>query len=198
MNRKSYSELDDEALVRLTLNGEREAFSELIIRYQGRALGVVTGVVGNREDALDVVQDAFMKAYTSLGSFRFGSKFYTWFYRLLVNRAIDKLREISRNPGASYDETWMKEDGLASPVYSEYTDGPERLVQRKELKESIKEAIDSLSENHRVVIVLRELEGLSYEEIAGILGISIGTVMSRIYYAREKLRALLKNHMRDI
>lgn len=194
--RDKLSDCDDHELIRRTLDGEREAFSELVKRYQGRAYGVAIGIVGNRDDALDVVQDSFVKAYSALKNFRFDAKFYTWFYRLLTNKAIDKMREISRNPGTSFDETWMtKEEGHGTGD-SEFYERPDDVASRKELREIMKEAIQSLPERHRTVILLREVEGLSYQEIAEILDISIGTVMSRIYYGKEKLRDLLSEFVR--
>jgi RNA polymerase sigma-70 factor (ECF subfamily) len=190
------SDCDDHALIRRTLDGEKEAFSELVRRYQGRAYGVAVGIVGNRDDALDVVQDSFVKAFSSLRNFRFDAKFYTWFYRLLTNKAIDKIREVSRNPRASFDETWMQREDGDLMGQSEYFERPDEAVTKQEIKKVMKEAIDSLPEHHRVVIVLRELEGLSYQEIAEVLDISIGTVMSRIHYGKEKLRDLLSDFMR--
>jgi RNA polymerase sigma-70 factor (ECF subfamily) len=194
---KPYSEYDDEMLVRKTLKGEREAFSELVKRYQGKAYGIAMGILGNREDALDVVQDSFIKAYNSLSGFRFSSKFFTWFYRLLVNRSIDRLRSASRGEGLSFDETWMKEDGTRSRSMSEYTDGPLEAIQKGELREVIRGAIESLPEHQRAVVVLREVEGLSYEEIARVLDISTGTVMSRLHYARGRLREIIGDYVRE-
>jgi len=114
------------------------AFEELVRRYQRRALSVATGIVGNRDDALDVVQDAFLKAYRSLGKFQFGSKFYTWFYRILVNRAIDGVRKASRDSGVSFDETWMKPNEDESVGDSLYEKRPDEIVERGELRRIIR------------------------------------------------------------
>ncbi len=194
--KKKLSECDDHALIRRAIGGEKEAFSELVRRYQARAYGVAVGIVGNRDDALDVVQDSFVKAYNALRDFRFDAKFYTWFYRLLMNKAIDKVREVSRNPQAAFDETYMKREDGEAVGHAEFYEKPDDAVARQELRRVMKQAIDSLPEHHRTVIVLREIEGLSYQEIAEILGISIGTVMSRIHYGKEKLRDLLSDYVR--
>ncbi|MDH3258383.1 MAG: sigma-70 family RNA polymerase sigma factor [Deltaproteobacteria bacterium] len=194
--KKNISDCDDHALIRHTLDGEKEAFSELVKRYQGRAYGVAVGIVGNRDDALDVVQESFVKAYSALKDFRFDAKFYTWFYRLLINKAIDKKREVSRNPGTAFDETWMMADDGYPTGSSEFYERPDETAGRRELREIMHEAIESLTENHRTVILLREVEGMSYQEIADVLDISLGTVMSRIHYGKEKLRELLSEYVR--
>jgi len=194
---RPYEECDDELLITRTLSGEKEAFSELVRRYQGKAYAVAVGILGNRDEALDAVQDVFMKAYTSLKGFRFGSSFFTWLYRLLVNHSIDRLRARKRGDETTYDEAWMRGDEVDGTSRSRYTDSPHERMVKGELGRMIKGAVDSLPEHHRTVIILREVEGLSYEEIAGILGISIGTVMSRIHYARGKLRELLSDYVRD-
>jgi len=193
---RPYEECDDELLITRTLSGEKEAFSELVRRYQGKAYAVAVGILGNREEALDAVQDAFMKAYTSLKGFRFGSRFFTWFYRLLVNTSIDRLRARGKGHETTFDEEWKREDEMDGPSKSRYTDTPHKRLEREELGRVIKEAVELLPEHHRTVIILREVEGLSYEEIAGVLGISIGTVMSRIHYARGKLRETLSGYVR--
>ncbi|RMG57267.1 MAG: sigma-70 family RNA polymerase sigma factor [Deltaproteobacteria bacterium] len=195
MSEERFREKSDEELVRDAVRKDEEAFSELVRRYQNRAVAVAVGIVGNRDDALDVVQEAFLKAYRSLRNFHFDSKFYTWFYRILVNQAIDRVRESSRR-GVSFDETWMKEDGEAGLPRSDYRTPPDEAAERKEMSAVIKEAIESLPEHHRTVIVLREIEGLRYEEIAAVMGISIGTVMSRLHYARERLREKLSGYVR--
>ena len=145
------------------------------------------GIVGNRDDALDVVQESFVKAYYKLKEFRFGSNFYTWFYRLLVNQAIDRWRKSSRSAEVPLDESWLSED--ASPPDSfAYPTTPEELLMNRELGDALQKAIAALSEHHRAVILLREVDGMAYEDIAKTLGCSTGTVMSRLHYAREKLK----------
>ena len=183
--------LPDEELIRSALGGDDEAFRELMERYKGRAYGVAIGIVGDPDEAQDVVQDAFVKAYYRLKDFRFGSNFYTWFYRLLVNQAIDRWRKRSRAPTVSLDESWMSGEGTM-PEAVAYPKTPEELAGNRELVEGLSRAIGALPEHHRTVILLREMDGLSYDEIAQVLACSVGTVMSRLHYARAKLREALK------
>ena len=186
----------DDELIRATLGGDEGAFRELVERYKGRAFGVAVGIVGDGDDAMDVVQESFVKAYYNLKEFRFGANFYTWFYRLLVNQAIDRWRKSSRSAEVRFDESWLSED--ASPPDSfAYPRTPEDLASSRELGEALQRAIGALPEYHRAVILLREVEGMPYEEIASVLGCSVGTVMSRLHYARAKLKEALKSHRAD-
>ncbi len=180
----------DAELVRQALSGEEAAYRELMERYAKRAYGVAVGIVGDPDEAQDVVQEAFIKAYYSLREFRFGSNFYTWFYRLLVNRAIDRWRKSARSRTVPMDESWLRDDGSA-PDGTVYPRTPEEMAGNRQLSEALSRAIGSLPEYHRAVILLREVEGMSYEEIAKSLGCSVGTVMSRLHYARAKLRDAL-------
>jgi RNA polymerase sigma-70 factor (ECF subfamily) len=183
----------DDTLIRTTLAGDDGAFGELVERYKGRAFAVAVGIVGNGDDALDVVQDSFIKAYYKLKEFRFGSNFYTWFYRLLVNQAIDRWRKSARSAEVPFDESWLSGD--ASPPDSfAYPRTPEDLARDRELGDALQSAVDALPEIHRAVIVLREVDGMAYDEIAKVLGCSVGTVMSRLHYARGKLKESLKTH----
>ena len=183
--------VSDEALIRSALGGEEEAFRELMERYRNRAYFVALGIAGDPDDALDVVQEAFVKAYYNLKEFRFGANFYTWFYRLLVNQAIDRWRKSSRSREVPLDEKRLS--GEESPPESvAYPRTPEDLAQNRQLSDALTRAIGDLPEYHRAVILLREVDGLAYEEIAKVLGCSVGTVMSRLHYARAKLKDALK------
>ncbi|HEU4949378.1 MAG TPA: sigma-70 family RNA polymerase sigma factor [Candidatus Deferrimicrobiaceae bacterium] len=193
MNVGEMGEVRDDALIRATLEGDEEAFRELMERYKGRAFGVAVGIVGNGDDALDVVQDSFIKAYYKLREFRFGSNFYTWFYRLLVNQAIDRWRKSARSAEVPLDESWLSEEDSPPDAFT-YPRTPEDLARNRELGDALQRAIASLPEYHRAVIVLREVEGMAYDEIAKTLGCSVGTVMSRLHYARGKLKEALKPH----
>jgi len=181
----------DDALIRATLAGDQEAFRELVERYKGRAFGVAVGIVGDGDDALDVVQDSFVKAYYRLKDFRFGSNFYTWFYRLLVNQAIDRWRKSARSAEVPMDEGRLSEDDSPPDAFA-YPRTPEDLARNGELAVALQRAIASLPEYHRAVIVLREVDGMAYDEIAKALGCSVGTVMSRLHYARGKLKEAMK------
>ena len=183
----------DDELIRAAVGGDEGAFRGLMERYGKRAFAVAVGIVGDPDEAQDVVQDAFVKTWYSLKEFRFGSNFYTWFYRLLVNQAIDRWRKTARAQTVPLDEKWLSED--ASPPDSViYPRTPEELSANRELSEILGRAIGSLPEYHRSVILLREVDGMAYEEIAAVLDCSVGTVMSRLHYARARLREALKGY----
>jgi RNA polymerase sigma-70 factor (ECF subfamily) len=196
MNEREKGGVPDEVLIRTTLAGDDGAFAELVERYKGRAFAVVVGIVGNGDDAHDVVQDSFIKAYYKLKEFRFGSNFYTWFYRLLVNQAIDRWRKSARSAEVPFDERWLSEDASPPDAFA-YPRTPEDLVRDRELGDALQRALDALPEYHRAVIILREVDGMGYNEIAKVLGCSVGTVMSRLHYARAKLKETLKAHREE-
>jgi RNA polymerase sigma-70 factor (ECF subfamily) len=147
----------------------------------------------DREDALEVAQEAFAKVFTSIAQFKEESSFYTWLYRIVVNLAIDRQRQKSRQPLLERGEGGEGENDLieAVPADSAVTD-PYEYVKDKELRERIQAAIAELTPSHKAVILLREVEGLSYEEISDVLQCSRGTVMSRLHYARKRLQSLLQ------
>ncbi len=191
MNEKEMPGAPDEALIRAAIDGEDEAFRLLMERYRNRAFHVALGITGDPDDALDVVQEAFVKAYYNLKDFRFGANFYTWFYRLLVNQAIDRWRKSSRSQTVPLDEKWLSEE-VSAPESVTYPRTPEELAQNRQLSGALSRAIDDLPEYHRAVIILREVDGMAYEEISKVLHCSVGTVMSRLHYARAKLKEALK------
>jgi RNA polymerase sigma-70 factor (ECF subfamily) len=184
MTRPSGSEAPaEQELVSRARNGDRDAFRLLVERYEGRVYAIAYGLLGHREDAREVAQEAFLKAYRMLGSFRGDAGFYTWLYRIVVNLAID-LRRRDR-PAPLEDPDRMRDARSEDPAGEAY---------RGELRAAIRTAIDGLPPEQRAVIVLRELEGLSYAEIAEVEQIPIGTVMSRLFYARRKLQAALARY----
>src|SRR3989337_2248334 len=191
MTGNDQANLPDEDLVRGALGGDEGAFRDLMERYKRRAYGVALGIVGDPDDAQDVVQDAFVKAYYKLKDFRFGSNFYTWFYRLLVNQAIDRWRKSARSAEVPFDESWLSEDASPPDAFA-YPRTPEDLARNRELGNALQRAIGALPGYHRAVIVLREVEGMAYDEIAKTLGCSVGTVMSRLHYVPGKLQEALK------
>ncbi len=191
MTRKEGRDLPDDQLIRAVLAGDQDAFRALMERYRNRAFGVALGIVGDPDEALDVVQESFVKVYYGLKSFRFGSNFYTWFYRLLVNQAIDRWRKSSRAPTVPLEETRLSEDD-SPPEAGVYPKTPEDLALNVELSEAVAGAIEALPPYHRAVILLREVDGLPYDEIAAVMDCSVGTVMSRLHYARAKLKDALK------
>jgi RNA polymerase sigma-70 factor (ECF subfamily) len=181
----------DVDLVEASAGGDPEACRELMDRYKGRAYAVAFGILGDADEAVDAVQDAFIKAFYNLKDFRGGSSFYTWFYRMLVNGSIDRWRKTGRKAEVGLDETRMSEDD-SPPEAGIYPRTPEDLAGNRQLAEALSAAIAALPEYHRAVILLREVDGLSYDEIAESLGCSVGTVMSRLHYARNRLKETLK------
>jgi RNA polymerase sigma-70 factor (ECF subfamily) len=184
-------DLDDSDLVERVREGDTTAFRGLVERYQGRVYGMVYGMVRNREDARDITQDAFVKAYNNLDSFRLESSFYTWLYRIAMNLAIDHLRKRKRRGQTSFDEQVASRDADGGIDEAHHQDSPRKLLERQQLYARIMDAMEKLPEDQRQAVLLRELEGLSYKEIADVMGIPEGTVMSRLFYARKKLQRLL-------
>jgi RNA polymerase sigma-70 factor, ECF subfamily len=180
-------EVSDWELVRQCQSGDMNAFQELVSRYQQKVFMVILGLLRNREDALEVSQETFFRAYRKIDSFQGGSSFYTWLYRIAVNLAIDAQRRLKRNPLEFRDSM----DGILEER-NELAKDPFADVHDKQLRVKLNEAINELTPEHRSVIVLRTLEGLSYKDIGEILGCSEGTVMSRLHYARKKLQDKLR------
>ena len=179
-------ESSDWELVQKCQAGEIGAFKELVSRYHQKIYVVIVGLLRNREDALDVAQETFFRAYRKIKSFQGGSSFYTWLYRIAVNIAIDSQRRQKRNP-LDFRETM---DGLFEEQ-NEVARDPFSDVHDRELREKLVSAINDLTPEHKAVIILRTVEGLSYKDIGEILGCSEGTVMSRLHYARKKLQQKL-------
>lgn len=187
----------DAELITAVLAGDTNAFRPLVERYQGRLFSMVCGMVRNQEDAKDITQMAFVKAYQSLKSFRIDSSFYTWIYRIAMNLAIDHARRHKRRKTGSFDEAIANRDEDGTIAEQHHIDNPVKALQRKELHERIYGALDELSEEGREIILLREVEGYSYKEIAEVMNIPEGTVMSRLFYARKKLQAILRGERED-
>ena len=183
---------DDLELVNRCREGDIDSFRGLVEKYQQRLYLLIYGIVLDREQARDLAQEAFLKAYRSLGSFRGRSSFYTWLYRIAFNLALDAKRKRSGREMMEYDDTRHCE-----PVQAPGGDfpRPDRILLGKELRERLLAGLESLSLPQRTAIVLREWEGRSYDEIAGIMKCSRGTVMSRLHYGREKLRKLLRPYL---
>lgn len=183
--------IDDRELVLAAQRGDRGAFQTLFERNHRRAYALALGVVRNQDDALDVVQDAFIKAHKYLDRFEGNSSFYTWLYRIVMNLAIDHLRKHRKVKPVELDETRVENDG-DDPLLPRILGGnPGRALQDKEIRARIDQALDELSENHRSVLVMRELEGLSYEDMAQAMGCSKGTIMSRLFHARRNMQKRL-------
>jgi RNA polymerase sigma-70 factor (ECF subfamily) len=187
--------VDDAELVDAARSGDRDAFRALFERYHRRAYSLAYGVVHNADDALDVVQDAFIKAHKYLDKFEGTSSFYTWLYRIVMNLAIDHLRKHKKSRVVDFSDTTVKEDDAAvgdEELIPKILGGnPGRALMDKEIRGRIEGALAELSDNHRAVLVMRELEGLSYEEMAQVMGCSKGTIMSRLFHARRNMQKRL-------
>ena len=176
----------DSQLVRRVQQGDKRAFDLLVLKYQHRVRAIVSRYIQDHAEVDDVVQESFIKAYRALGDFRGDSQFYTWLYRIAVNTAKNFLVARSRRPPASDvdledAEHFVGNEGLID------LDTPENLAQGDELRAVVEAAIRALPEDLRVAITLREFEGLSYEDIASVMGCPVGTVRSRIFRAREAI-----------
>lgn len=177
---------DDAQLIAETLNGKPAAFGELVHKYQDRLYNTLVHVVGSREDARDVVQEAFVQAFVKLDSFQQTSAFYTWLYRIAFNVAISRGRK--KRPTVSVERT--REAGGHEPA--DRRAGPSEQIEQEERRRQVRQAIAALSEEHRAVVILREIDGCCYETIAEILDLPVGTVRSRLHRARLQLRDQLK------
>ncbi len=183
---------EDRELVTAVLAGDQGAYRVLVERYQSRIFAVAFGLLHNSEDAREVAQEAFIKAYRNLKSFRQDSSFYTWLYRITVNLGIDLRRRAYRQRETELDETRLTPDE-AHHTGPRPMANPGQSLERKQLGGRIQAAIDTLPEDQKTAIVLREIQGLSYKEIAEAMDCAEGTVMSRLFYARKKLQEILKD-----
>ncbi|MCC9607440.1 sigma-70 family RNA polymerase sigma factor [Blastopirellula sp. JC732] len=174
--------MDDSQLIEQILSGDTASYAQLVRKYQDRLFNTLLHFLGSREDAEDVVQESFVQAYLKLATFQGNSLFYTWLYRIAFNVAVSHRRR--RKPVYSVD--LGREIAGCEPV--DGAGSPEQRLQRHENVEQVRAALETLSEEHRVVLVLREMEGLEYDQIAEVLNTPIGTVRSRLHRARAQLR----------
>ncbi|MDD2659641.1 MAG: RNA polymerase sigma factor RpoE [Methylococcales bacterium] len=195
-NHTKYSEQLDEDLVLRVQRGDKSAFDLLVVRYQHKIIQLVNRFVKDPSEAQDVAQEAFIKAYRAMGNFRGDSAFYTWLYRIAINTAKNYLVSRSRR-SSDYEVDVHDAETLGNAPQLQGMETPERLLLNDEIIDAIKTAIDKLPEEMRTAIMLREFEGMSYEEIAEAMDCPVGTVRSRIFRAREaidnKLNPLLEH-----
>ena len=184
------------ALVERSREGDASAFGELVRQYERKVYSLAKHITQNDEDAEDVLQESFLKAYTHLDSFHGDSKFYTWLVRIAVNEALMKLRKRKSDKTVSLDEPQDTGEDLVTREIAVWEDDPEKKYSREELAEILSEAVQSLKPSFRTVFVLRDIEELSTEETAETLGISIPAVKSRLLRARLQLREKLTRHFR--
>ncbi len=180
---------DDQRLIAECLAGRTAAFGELVSRYQDRLYNTVYRLVDNAEDAQDVVQDAFLNAYQSLASFKGDSQFFTWLYRIAINTAISLKR---KQRVALTIKAGRVGQGAAEPLDASEFSRPEHSMERAEQERQIQSALSRLSAEHRTVLILKDMEGQKYEDMAEILQVPIGTIRSRLHRARIELRELLQ------
>ncbi|MCC6931954.1 MAG: sigma-70 family RNA polymerase sigma factor [Deltaproteobacteria bacterium] len=189
----------DHELVENVLAGDKDSFCVLVEKYQNKAVSIAYGIVGNLSDAEELAQEAFLKAYKNLASFRGQASFYTWLYRIIFNLGIDLSRK-----------RYRKNENLAGDMFSAENQSyqaageqafsatqalnPEADIMNAQLNGEIEKALNSLSPDHKAVIILREIQGLSYEEISVVMNCSKGTVMSRLHHARRNLQQALQNY----
>lgn len=189
----------DQALVERVQAGDKTAFDALVLKYQHKIVNLVSRYVHDSAETYDVAQEAFIKAYRAIDKFRGDSAFYTWLYRIAINTAKNHLVATSRRPPQS-DVDAQDAEQFAGDTRLKDRDSPEHELLRDEIEKTVTDAINELPEDLKTAITLRELEGLSYEEIAQAMECPIGTVRSRIFRAREaidaRLRPLLDNRMR--
>lgn len=177
-------QLTDQVLIERVQNGDKQAFNLLVLKYQNKVCNLISRYIKNSGDVPDVAQEAFIKAYRALPNFRGESAFYTWLYRIAVNTAKNHIVSQSRRPPASdvdAEDAEFYENGSALKEIS----NPENLTLSEELKQVVFHAIEALPDDLKTAMTLRELDGLSYEEIADVMGCPVGTVRSRIFRARE-------------
>ncbi|MBN2344490.1 MAG: sigma-70 family RNA polymerase sigma factor [Deltaproteobacteria bacterium] len=189
--------MTDLDLVNRCRQGDEMAFSQLVQRYQRKVYTVALGMVKNPDDAMDIAQEGFVKVHRYIGNFQGTSSFYTWLYRIVVNLCIDHLRKSGRYASDEYDERVHAQEGGGGVgvLSTNLGNNPSSNLGRKELAEVMQKAIDELPPYHRAVILMREVEGMSYTDMAKTLNVSKGTVMSRLHHARQKLQASLQPYL---
>jgi RNA polymerase sigma-70 factor (ECF subfamily) len=187
---------DDEELVLKSQQGDVRAFDELVERYHGKIYSLTYNMTSNREDAEDLAQEVFVKAFEALPRFKGNSSFYTWLYRIAVNKTINYRKKRNRKRALSLDQ--FDQEIKLDDVYHDLTakGSPLRSISLSELQEKLNEALQHLSEKHRTVVVMHDMQGIPHEEIAKVVKASVGTVRSRLFYARRQMQTELTEFMK--
>jgi RNA polymerase sigma-70 factor, ECF subfamily len=192
------TDADDHHLVKAAQAGDRRAFQALYQRYERKVFAVAYGFLRNQDDALDVLQEAFIKVHRYLPNFEGQSTFYTWLYRIVANLCIDHLRRSGRKRDVEFDDR-LRHDGHDEPVANlgslAALGDPSAAVKNKEILAAVQDSLGKLSDKHRAVIVMRELQGLSYADMAKAMNCSKGTIMSRLFHARRNMQKLLTERL---
>jgi RNA polymerase sigma factor (sigma-70 family) len=186
----------DSELVLLAQKGDLRAFDELVERYHGKIYGLTYNMTSNREDAEDLTQEVFVKAFEALPRFQGKSSFYTWIYRIAVNKTINYRKKRNRKRALSLDQfdQEIKMDGNYHDLTTKGS--PLRNISLSELQIKLNKALQNLSEKHRTVVVMHDMQGIPHEEIAKVVGASVGTVRSRLFYARRQMQSELAEFMK--
>lgn len=191
--------MDDLTLVKRVKGGDQRAFRTLVERYQKKVYAVALGMLKDKEEAMDVSQEAFVKVFKYLDHFKGDSSFYTWLYRITTNICIDVIRKRggSRGEDVEFDETMAFDTSEAQlgALGSRLGTNPQKSALRRELADKIQEALSQIPEKHRAILLLREIEGMSYEDLSRVLEIPKGTVMSRLFHARTKVQKILSEYL---
>lgn len=182
------TDLNEARLVKRAKQGDLQAFEELILQHEKIVYNVALRMMNHSEDAKDISQEVFLKAYRNIGNFDERSQFSTWIYRITANTCIDEMRRRKGKQSFSLEEELENEEGSMQRQVADAGETPEESILREEQKSEILQALDSLSAEHKAAVILRDIKGLSYEEIAEILELSLGTVKSRISRGRNQLK----------
>jgi RNA polymerase sigma-70 factor (ECF subfamily) len=182
---------DEQFLIQRASRGDASAFETLVTTYEKGVYNLAFRLVGDREDAMDITQDVFLKAYQALPRFRGDSRFSTWIYRVCVNASLDHLRKKQKQPSYSLDEPLAIKESSVTREVADESENVEDSVEIKFLSTDILRALRDLDPAHRAIILLCDVQGYSYQEIADILGLSMGTVKSRLHRARNMVRRVL-------
>jgi RNA polymerase sigma-70 factor (ECF subfamily) len=188
--------VEEKVLIERARTGDLEAYDDLVKRYQERIYATIYHMTSNHEDANDLAQEAFIKGFQALKSFKGGSSFYTWVYRIAVNKTINFLKQRKNRSHMSLDDLDFQAEHDPDLVALISDKTPRREASLAELQEKLNEAMQKLSEPHRLVVTLHDVQGMSHEEIAKIAECNIGTVRSRLFYARQQLQAYLSDYLK--
>ena len=192
------TEVPEGELVRRAREGDLTAYDELVKRYQERIYATIYHMTSNHEDANDLAQDSFIKAFSALKSFKGGSSFYTWLYRIAVNKTINFLKQRKNKYHLSLNDLDFNAENDPDLVALISHKTPQREAGLSELQKKLNEALLKLSDSHRMVVVLHDVQGQSHEDIAEIMGCNIGTVRSRLFYARQQLQGYLAEYVKPL
>ncbi len=189
-NKTNSADIDESSLVIGLKNGDEKAYRQLVVKYQVKLKNVAYGITLDAEESADIIQDVFLKAFTGMDKFKGESTLYTWLRRITINESLNWVRKWKRRFRWQH-QSLDQEDGSSLDIKSD-EEGPENALSNRQVAGILKQGLDKLPEKFRAVLTLKEVEGLSYEEIGDLMGINKGTVSSRIFYAREKLKEYLK------